>query len=99
MGGFSLSTIEFIEAKTLALEVSSLIADYDLALSDDLTLSRLQNVLQLSAHVLAQDKTQLRSQLFGRLTIYWRSRENCFILQSLGFSAPRSGLPHAVGLG
>lgn len=65
-----LTNFEFIEAKTLTLGVSSLIADYDLTLSNDLTLNRLQNALQLSAHILVQDKTQLRSQLYGRLITY-----------------------------
>ncbi|HUW84091.1 MAG TPA: NB-ARC domain-containing protein [Phycisphaerae bacterium] len=57
---------EWIQAKLDATDPASLLADYD-QLAGDSDLSAVQGALRLSAHVLAQDKGQLRSQLYGRL--------------------------------
>ncbi len=56
----------WINTKLEAADVNSLIKDYDFLL-DERDLRLVQGALLLSAHVLAQDKMQLRSQLYGRL--------------------------------
>jgi WD40 repeat protein len=74
-----LTNFDFIDAKISALAPQLLIADYDLALKSELLasdgglqrkagcLKLIQDALRLSAHILAQDKTQLAGQLLGRL--------------------------------
>jgi WD40 repeat protein len=70
-----LTDFDFIEAKVSAFRVQALIEDYDLAFNPDVLLSGqkadslrlIQGALRLSAHILAQDKTQLAGQLLGRL--------------------------------
>jgi len=57
---------EWIAAKLEASDVVTLITDYDY-LPDDLAVRLVQGALQLSAHVLREDKTQLAGQLHGRL--------------------------------
>ncbi|MCJ7445052.1 MAG: hypothetical protein MUO26_11100, partial [Methanotrichaceae archaeon] len=56
----------WIRAKLEKTNVQSLLLDYDL-LSSDTELGYVQEAIQLSAHVLAQDNKQLPSQLYGRL--------------------------------
>ena len=74
-----LTNFDFIDAKISAVAPQPLIADYDLALKSELLasdgglqrkadcLKLIQDALRLSAHILAQDKTQLAGQLLGRL--------------------------------
>jgi len=70
-----LTNFDFIEAKVYELGSQPLIEDYDLASAPDVLLSGekadslrlIQSALQLSAHVLERDKTQLAGQLLGRL--------------------------------
>ncbi len=56
----------WLSAKLEATDVNSMIADYDFLPYDE-TLPILQDAIRLSAHILAEKKTQLRSQLYGRL--------------------------------
>jgi WD40 repeat protein len=75
----TLIDFNFMEAKISALGTYPLIEDYDLAFIHGLKVSAerekgvekslrlIQGALRLSSHVLAQDKTQLPSQLMGRL--------------------------------
>ncbi|HUX76475.1 MAG TPA: hypothetical protein VMY40_07555 [Anaerolineae bacterium] len=57
---------DWLQAKLAAVDVSALLADYDL-LPDDPPLCLVRDALRLSAHVLARDRTQLAGQLLGRL--------------------------------
>jgi len=57
---------KWIDAKLAATDINTLIADFAFAKSSP-EMERLQRALRLSAHVLARDKTQLRSQLAGRI--------------------------------
>lgn len=63
---------DWLQAKLDATDVNALIADYDL-LPDDVEFRLVQGALRLSAHALVQDKTQLRSQLWGRLLTFERA--------------------------
>src|SRR5262249_36099599 len=56
----------WLHAKLNATDINMLLADYDL-LPDEAELRLVQGALRLSAHVLARDKAQLRSQLYARL--------------------------------
>jgi WD40 repeat protein len=56
----------WLQAKLGATDVTSLIADYDL-LPGDPDVQQVGDALRLSAHVLAGDKAQLWTQLYGRL--------------------------------
>jgi len=56
----------WLQTKLEAIDVNSLIRDYDY-LPDDHNASLLQNAIRMSAHLLARDKMHLRSQLYGRL--------------------------------
>jgi len=58
----------FLQAKLNATDVNSLMADYESFVSEDRELQLIRDTLRLSAHVLARDRRQLASQLFGRLT-------------------------------
>jgi WD40 repeat protein len=58
--------LPWLDTKLDATDVNTLIDDYDF-LSNDIDLHLLQEAIRLSAQVIAQDKTQLRSQLYGRL--------------------------------
>lgn len=60
-------------AKLESTGVTSLVADYDF-LTDDKDLHLVQRALQMSAHILERDKTQLAGQLLGRL-LYYESPE------------------------
>lgn len=57
---------DWLQAKLEATDATALIADFDF-LADDADLRLVQGALRLSAHVLAQDRTQLAGQLLGRL--------------------------------
>jgi len=57
---------DWIKAKLEAVDVPSLIADYDF-LTEDSDASLVRDALILSAHVIAADKAQLASQILGRL--------------------------------
>jgi WD40 repeat protein len=61
-----LSEFDFLQAKLEATDPNMIIIDYDL-LPDDTEMEAIQGALRLSAHILAQDKTQLWSSLYGRL--------------------------------
>jgi len=58
--------VAWLHAKLGAVNINALIRDYDF-LSSDRTATLMQNAIRLSAHILARDKTQLRSQVYGRL--------------------------------
>jgi WD40 repeat protein len=71
-----LTDFDFIEAKLDALGVDPLLSDFDLATKNSnrslsekptKTLQLIHKALDLSAHVLQEDKTQLVGQLLGRL--------------------------------
>ena len=57
---------DWIRAKLEATDLTALIADYDL-LPEEPQAKLVQGALRLSAHVVAQDKSQLAGQLLGRL--------------------------------
>src|SRR5262249_44389429 len=57
---------DWIKAKLEATDTTALIADYDFLPSDS-DLSYVRGAIRLSAHVLAEDRKQLASQLLGRL--------------------------------
>jgi WD40 repeat protein len=56
----------WIQAKLDAIDVNSLITDYD-HLPDDHILHLVQGAIRLSAHIIEKDKNQLVEQLLGRL--------------------------------
>ena len=58
--------LDWMQAKLWAMDVSSLLSDYD-QISSEEDLSLVQGAIRLSAHVLFQDPRQLPSQLAGRL--------------------------------
>jgi hypothetical protein len=60
---------DWLQAKLAAVDVSALLADYDL-LPDDPPVRLVRDALRLSAHVLARDRTQLAGQLLGRLSAF-----------------------------
>ncbi|MBD1905521.1 NB-ARC domain-containing protein [Funiculus sociatus GB2-A5] len=57
---------KWLQAKLEATDVYSLIADFDL-LPDDASLRLVQGAIKLASHIIVQDKSQLASQLTGRL--------------------------------
>jgi len=61
-----LLTFSWLQAKLNATSIYSLITDYNF-LSNEPVLQTLQEALQLSAHVLAQNPSQLTNQIRGRL--------------------------------
>jgi WD40 repeat protein len=61
-----LFNFDWLQAKLDATDVNALIPDFDF-LSNAPDLSLVQSAIRLSAHILAQDKTQLAGQLLGRL--------------------------------
>jgi len=63
---------DWLQAKLEAIDVNSLIADYDY-LPGDQQLRLVQSAIRLSAYVLARDKTQLAGQLLGRMQSFWES--------------------------
>ena len=58
--------LPWLRTKLDATDVHALVNDYDF-LPNDTDLHLLQDAIRLSARVVAQDRTQLRSQLYGRL--------------------------------
>ncbi len=67
-----LTDFGFLAEKLAALGVTALVDDYDLALplvsaAEQRILQLIQGALRLSAHVLAEDNSQLAGQLWGRL--------------------------------
>ncbi|NMG21658.1 beta-propeller domain-containing protein [Brasilonema bromeliae] len=56
----------WLEAKLEKTNINALLADYDF-LPQDENVQLVQGALRLSAHVLNQDKTELATQLWGRL--------------------------------
>lgn len=56
----------WIHSKLESTDVNSLIKDYDY-IPDDRTLRLVQDAIRLSAHFFAEEKTQLKTQLYGRL--------------------------------
>ena len=61
-----LLNFDWLQGKLETTDLNALIADYDW-FDDDKALQQIQGAIRLSAHVIARDKTQLRSQLYGRL--------------------------------
>jgi WD40 repeat protein len=57
---------EWLRAKLEATDVNALLADFD-RVSGDSELKLVKGAIGLSAHILAEDKAQLQSQLSGRL--------------------------------
>ena len=57
---------DWLQAKLEALGPTGLITDYDFV-PDDTDLRLVQGAIRLAAHILSQDKSQLGSQLLGRL--------------------------------
>jgi WD40 repeat protein len=64
-----LFNFDWLQAKLDATDANALITDYDF-LPDALGLPLVQSAIQLSAHILVQDKKQLAGQLLGRLLSY-----------------------------
>jgi WD40 repeat protein len=62
---------DWIQAKLNATNIATLLADYDL-LPADVDLTVLRESMRFSAHIIAQDKTQLAGQLLGRLAAHQR---------------------------
>ena len=61
----------WLKNKLLAGEINSLISEYDMVnQNDDQILWLIKFALSLSRHVLSKDKTQLPSQLIGRLALF-----------------------------
>ncbi|HET9644838.1 MAG TPA: hypothetical protein VFP68_16125, partial [Burkholderiaceae bacterium] len=58
--------LDWVRRKLEATDIYALLADFD-ALADEPGPQLLHNVLRLSSHVLAKDKSQFASQLIGRL--------------------------------
>jgi WD40 repeat protein len=61
-----LQDLDWMQAKLWAMDVSSLLSDYD-QISSEEDLSLVQGAIRLSAHVLFRDPRQLPGQLTGRL--------------------------------
>ncbi len=59
---------DWLLAKLAATDVNALLADCEY-LQDDLEVIQIQAAVRLSAHILAQDKTQLAGQLLGRIPL------------------------------
>jgi WD40 repeat protein len=72
---------DWLQAKLYATDVNALIADYD-SLPNGADLRLVQGAIRLAAHVLTQDRTQFRSQLYGRL-IMRQIREIRAMLQEI----------------
>jgi WD40 repeat protein len=62
-----LGSFSFIEAKLMATDVNSLIADYETFVAESPELRLIRDALRLSAHILGKDRAQVSSQLIGRL--------------------------------
>ncbi|MEH2086810.1 NB-ARC domain-containing protein [Nostoc sp.] len=64
-----LCDFRWLQAKLENTNINALIADYDF-LPECENLQLIQGALRLSAHILAEDKTQLTEQLWGRLQCF-----------------------------
>jgi WD40 repeat protein len=62
-----LMDFHFLQAKLNATDVNTLMADYESFVYEERELQLVRDALRLSAHVLARDRRQLASQLFGRM--------------------------------
>jgi WD40 repeat protein len=62
-----LLSFPFLSTKLKVTDINSLIGEYEPFVGEDQGLRLVQSALRLSAHVLANDRAQLASQLFGRL--------------------------------
>lgn len=81
-----LTDSRWIWAKVHACSVEDVIIDYDL-LPQDETLRLIQNAIRLSAHVIANDKDQLFSQLTGRLLMSRQTQIRDFVAGMQSFNA------------
>jgi hypothetical protein len=61
-----LHNLNFLTQKLVLLDIANLISDYEL-LPEEPDLELIKDALRLSQHILEQDKTQLKAQLYGRL--------------------------------
>ncbi len=63
---------DWLQTKLRKIDVNALLTDYDVALSrsEDEALQLVQDAIRLSAHILAENKTQLWVQLYGRLMVH-----------------------------
>ena len=86
-----LLNFDWLQAKLNATDIYSLIADYDF-LSDNTNLRLVQEALRLSSHVLVEDKTQLASQLWGRLLSFDVPEIQTLLNQTLQSISPLSPL-------
>jgi len=75
---------EWLQAKLVATNVNSLIADYDF-LQEDQQPRLVQGAIRLSAHVLARDKTQFAGQLLGRMQSFRESGIQSMLKQARGW--------------
>ena len=74
----------WIQTKLEAIDANSLIMDYNF-LPDDPDLHLVQGAIQLSAHVLARDKTQIAGQLLGRLQSFHVHKIRLMLEQARGW--------------
>ena len=82
--------LEFIEYKLLSLNSQALIDDYNSALIHKIWISEdsksslklIRDAIQKSAHILAEDKTQLVNQLLGRLVHCEKAEITAICLQA-----------------
>ncbi len=66
---------DWLNAKLRASDCSALIADFEYVVVEGKA-KEVRDTLRLSAHILASDKTQLFSQLYGRMKIGTKTRHN-----------------------
>ncbi|BAY26879.1 WD repeat protein [Calothrix sp. NIES-2100] len=76
-----LCDFRWLQAKLENININALIADYDF-LPEDENLQLIQGALQLSAHILNQDKQQLAGQLLGRLLGFAREEIQRLLTQA-----------------
>jgi len=77
---------DWLQAKLEASGVAALLADYDF-LPDGANLRLVQGAIRLSAHVLAEDGTQLAGQLTGRLLSFDGPDVQALLAQARGWKA------------
>ena len=76
-----LLTFSWLQAKLDATDVNVLVNDYDF-LQQDQALNLVQGAIRLSASTLSQDKTQLASQLLGRLLRFEKPEVQSLLAQA-----------------
>ena len=86
-----LFNFNWLRGKLNATEINSLITDCDF-LSDNTNLRLVKGALQLSSHVLVEDKTQLAGQLWGRLLSFEQPEIQALLNQTLHSISPLSSL-------